>query len=74
MEHSCDLVERIGNLLFDDKTADVTLVVEGECLPAHRLIISTSCEYFRYSGVPSMLEFIRGLGFPTHRGDGSIFQ
>lgn len=48
MEHSCDLAAMIGNLLFDTKSADFTFVVEGERLPAHRLILANSSEYFRY--------------------------
>lgn len=36
MEHPCDLAERIGDLLIDDKTSDMTFIVDGEYLPAHR--------------------------------------
>lgn len=49
MEHPCDLAERIGDLLFDDRTSDMMFIVEGVPLPAHRAILITSCEYFRYS-------------------------
>lgn len=48
MEHAWDLAERIGNHLFDKETSDMTFVVEGESLPAHRFIFISSSEYFRY--------------------------
>lgn len=47
MEHACDLAERVGSLLLDESSSDITLVVEGESLWAHKLILSTSCEHFR---------------------------
>ncbi|XP_003745970.1 BTB/POZ domain-containing protein 9 [Galendromus occidentalis] len=42
-----DLAERIGSLLLDDRFSDISLIVEGEALPAHRIILACSCEYFR---------------------------
>lgn len=65
MEHACDLAERIGSLLFDSKSSDLTLIVEGERLPVHRAIMASSCEYFRYLFVPIELRRVpqvrRGL-------------
>lgn len=48
MENSCDLEERIGGLLFDEKSSDMTFVVQNISVPAHRAIVATSSEYFRY--------------------------
>lgn len=68
MNGSENLVERIANLLLDDETSDVTLVVEGGCLPAHRVIVSTSCEYFRLVKLYSRMisgRIIHVTGCPT---------
>lgn len=48
MEHTCILVKQIGNLLLNDQLSDVALIVEGHVLPAHRIILASSGEYFRY--------------------------
>lgn len=48
MEHTCDLAERIGDLLLNEKYSDVVFIVDGEQLPAHRAILATSSEYFKY--------------------------
>ena len=48
MDFTKDLSDRIGKLLYDDKSSDITLIVEGERIAAHKLILSTSSEYFRY--------------------------
>lgn len=50
MKHTDDLVGRIGSLLLDDGLSDVELVVEGEALSAHKIILASSCEFFRYAG------------------------
>ncbi|XP_028968043.1 BTB/POZ domain-containing protein 9-like [Galendromus occidentalis] len=47
MEHTCDLATQIGSALFSEKFSDVTFIVEGVSLPAHKIILATSCEYFR---------------------------
>lgn len=47
VEHTHHLSECIGSLLFNAEYSDVTLVVEGEHLQAHKLILASSCDYFR---------------------------
>ncbi|XP_018494802.1 BTB/POZ domain-containing protein 9 [Galendromus occidentalis] len=47
VEHSNHLSECIGSLLFSAEYSDVTLIVEGESLPAHKIILASSCDYFR---------------------------
>lgn len=47
MDYVSDLLLRFGPLLLNSKTSDMTLFVEGEALPAHRIILATSCDYFR---------------------------
>lgn len=48
VEHKHRLSECFGRLLFDAETSDLTLIVEGEVVPAHRIILASSCHYFRY--------------------------
>lgn len=48
VEHTQHLSECIGELLFNAEYSDITLVVEDERLPAHKLILASSCDYFRY--------------------------
>ena len=48
MEHTCVLVRRIGNLLLNDKFSDIALIVGSDVLPAHKAILASSCDYFRY--------------------------
>ena len=45
--HQCYIGKRMGKLLFDERTSDMTLIVEGEALPAHRAILATSSDFFR---------------------------
>lgn len=47
VEHSQHLAECTGRLLLNPEYSDVTFVVEEERLPAHKLILVCSCEYFR---------------------------
>ncbi|OQR73193.1 BTB/POZ domain-containing protein 9-like [Tropilaelaps mercedesae] len=47
VDHACHLSECIGSLLESADYSDVTLVVEGERLQAHRVILASCCEYFR---------------------------
>lgn len=48
VEHTVHLSECIGSLLTSSDHSDITLVVEGEHLHAHRVILASRCEYFRY--------------------------
>ena len=49
MDHVSDLEERIGKLLFDERSSDVILKVGDERFPAHKAILAVSCDHFRYS-------------------------
>lgn len=65
MEHECVLADRIGALLFNPDLSDITFIVEGEAIPAHRIVVAASCDYFRYSEFllyPLVVHpYIRGL-------------
>uniref|UniRef100_A0A7E4V4A0 BTB domain-containing protein n=1 Tax=Panagrellus redivivus TaxID=6233 RepID=A0A7E4V4A0_PANRE len=41
------LVDQIGALYLSEEMSDVTIVVEGVKLPAHRLILAQRCDYFK---------------------------
>lgn len=58
-----DLSERIGKLLYDATTSDVTLIVEGECIPAHKLILISSSDYFRYLTLRRGNDFVTEIAF-----------
>ena len=47
MDHTCPLVKQIGSLLLNDQFSDIALIVEGDVLPAHKVVLASSCEYFR---------------------------
>ncbi|XP_003740974.1 BTB/POZ domain-containing protein 9 [Galendromus occidentalis] len=47
VEHTNFLSECIGSLLLDTEYSDVTFIVEDERLSAHKLILASSCDYFR---------------------------
>lgn len=47
-DHAHHLSECIASLLFDASTSDITLFVEGDLIHAHRAVLGSSCDYFRY--------------------------
>ena len=47
MDHSGSLAKRMARLILDENTADMSFIVQGEKLPAHRAIFTVSSEYFR---------------------------
>ncbi|XP_028968051.1 uncharacterized protein LOC114828367 [Galendromus occidentalis] len=47
IDHVYDLSKRIGSILSDKDSSDITLVVEGEAIYAHKIILAASCDYFR---------------------------
>ncbi|KAG0416603.1 hypothetical protein HPB47_006288 [Ixodes persulcatus] len=51
LNHVGWLAEHIGSLLLQPEYSDVTLVVAGARLPAHRLILASCSSYFSSTGV-----------------------
>ncbi|XP_003745990.1 BTB/POZ domain-containing protein 9-like [Galendromus occidentalis] len=47
IDHVYDLSKWIGSILSDKDSSDITLVVEGEAIYAHKIILAASCDYFR---------------------------
>ncbi|XP_049867338.1 BTB/POZ domain-containing protein 9 isoform X2 [Pectinophora gossypiella] len=47
IEHISHLSEHIGSLCLSSEYSDVTLVVEGQRIPAHKVILAASSDYFR---------------------------
>uniref|UniRef100_A0AC35TJB4 BTB domain-containing protein n=1 Tax=Rhabditophanes sp. KR3021 TaxID=114890 RepID=A0AC35TJB4_9BILA len=47
VDHSSFLVDQISNLCLSEELSDVTLVIGGTRIPAHKLILSTRSRYFR---------------------------
>lgn len=41
------LSEHIGSLCLSSEYSDVTLIVEGQRIPAHKVILAASSDYFR---------------------------
>ena len=66
MEHTCILAEQIGKLLFEEQFSDVALNVGGDVLPAHKVILASSCDYFRYL-VPVSYDFSSQVTTPLVR-------
>uniref|UniRef100_A0A7E4UTZ6 BTB domain-containing protein n=1 Tax=Panagrellus redivivus TaxID=6233 RepID=A0A7E4UTZ6_PANRE len=50
------LAEEIGELYLKEDFSDVTIVVDGTELPAHRMILSQRCPYFKTMFASSMIE------------------
>ncbi|TVU42645.1 hypothetical protein EJB05_09064, partial [Eragrostis curvula] len=42
-----ELSENFGKLLFDEETADVVFIVEGEIFPAHKLVLAARSPVFK---------------------------
>ncbi|XP_052749475.1 BTB/POZ domain-containing protein 9 isoform X2 [Galleria mellonella] len=47
IEHINHLSENIGSLCLSSEYSDVTLIVEGQRIPAHKVILAASSDYFR---------------------------
>lgn len=47
IDDSAAIVEDMDALISDRDLSDVTFVVEGERIHAHRVILAARCEYFR---------------------------
>ncbi|XP_073944509.1 BTB (POZ) domain containing 9 isoform X2 [Choristoneura fumiferana] len=47
IEHISHLSEHIGSLCLSSEYSDVTLIVEGQRIPAHKVILAASSDYFR---------------------------
>ncbi|XP_060810795.1 BTB/POZ domain-containing protein 9 [Amyelois transitella] len=47
IEHINHLSEKIGSLCLSSEYSDVTLIVEGQRIPAHKVILAASSDYFR---------------------------
>ncbi|XP_026329697.1 BTB/POZ domain-containing protein 9 [Hyposmocoma kahamanoa] len=47
IEHISHLSEHIGSLCLSSEYSDVTLIVEGHRIPAHKVILAASSDYFR---------------------------
>ena len=42
------LSENIGSLFMDEHYSDVTLIVEGQRFPVHKVILASRSDYFRF--------------------------
>ena len=50
VEHVNYLSENIGALFMREDYSDVTLVVEAQKFPAHKVVLAARSEYFRFVG------------------------
>lgn len=48
IDYTTQLLDQIGSLLLNAGNADIILIVAGERLPAHRVILGTRSTYFGY--------------------------
>jgi len=48
VDHIRTLSENLSSLLLNDSYQDITLVVENQRIPAHKVILAARSEYFRY--------------------------
>lgn len=49
VEHIAHLSEHIGSLFWNEDYSDITLLIEGQRIPSHKVILASRSEYFRYS-------------------------
>ena len=47
VEHVDQLSDNIGALFMQESYSDITLVVDGQRFPAHKVILAARSEYFR---------------------------
>ncbi len=48
VDHVRSLSDNFNALLLSDNYQDITLVVENQRIPAHKIILASRSEYFRY--------------------------
>ena len=48
VEHANILSKDIGNLFANEDYSDITLVVENRKFCAHRVILASRCQFFRF--------------------------
>lgn len=48
-----DFLPQMRSLICNESFSDITFVIEGKRVPAHKAIVCTRCDYFRY--VPAYL-------------------
>jgi len=48
IDHIRSLSENLSSLLLNDNYQDITLVIENQRIPAHKIILAARSEYFRY--------------------------
>lgn len=47
VDHVRSLSDNLGALLLSDNYQDITLIVENQRIPAHKIILASRSEYFR---------------------------
>ena len=50
------LSKSIGHLLMNETFSDVTLIVDGQRFPAHRVIMASRSDYFRFVFQPILVK------------------
>ena len=55
VDHVRFLSENLSSLLTSDSYQDITLIVECQRIPAHKIILASRSEYFRYCGLFTIL-------------------
>ncbi len=48
VDHVRSLSDNLSSLLLSDNYQDITLIVENQRIPAHKIILASRSEYFRY--------------------------
>lgn len=47
VEHITHLSEHIGSLFWNEDYSDIILLIEGQRIPSHKVILASRSEYFR---------------------------
>lgn len=50
VDHVRYLSDNLGALLLSENYQDITLIVENHRIPAHKILLASRSEYFRYLG------------------------
>lgn len=48
IDHVRSLSDNLGALLLNDSYHDITLIIESHRIPAHKIILASRSEYFRW--------------------------